>query len=146
MLEIYQKCKLKKHTIPKFDEFYTELKKLFSAFTKKRKNIILIIDDQSFETDSEIFDKEIGTWMNRLCEHIYIVIDEIPDFTNKIKMLKKCENLNLKGLELDHVYISLYQNIITCKYNFISYYSELFRYFLKTENNIKLNNIRMSIL
>lgn len=117
MFEIYIKYKLKRHTIPKFDKLYLELKSIFSEFTKKRENIVIIIDDQTFEVDSNKFDNEMNAWINRLCIHAHDIIDEIPDFTNKINMLEKCERLNVKGLELDYVYYSTFKNLVMRKYD-----------------------------
>lgn len=131
MFEIYLKYKLKQHTIPKFDKLYLELKNIFLEFTKKRENIVIIIDDQTFEMDSITFDNEINAWIKRLCLHVHDIIEEIPDFINKINMLEKCERLNVKGLDLDNVYASTLKNLVMRKYDFNIFFLIRFYNFLR---------------
>jgi len=90
-------------------EVYTELQNIYAMFTNKRPNIS--IEDGMFETDCIAYNNKINEWKIRLKDHIHAVFHGIPDFGNKIELLKRCEKLNLDGLELDSLYITLFEHI-----------------------------------
>lgn len=116
MISTYQKLNVfKTSIIPGIREIYLELKNIFSTFIKGRENISIIVDDMMFENDSNKFDIEVDKWKNRVKIHINTVIEQTPDFGNKIILLKKCEKLNLNNLELDSVYIKILKNIMISK-------------------------------
>lgn len=114
--EYYQQ--IRTSTIPMIHKFDEELKDMFLTFTKKREDLFKITDDQTFEQDSSIFDTGVKEWKNRLKIHIQTVITDLPDFENKIEILKKCELLNLNSLELDPVCAKILTDIIISKFNF----------------------------
>lgn len=75
-----------------------------------------MIKDQMFDEDSVGFHTGVEIWKIRLKNHIHTIFDDIPDFGNKIELLKRCEKLNLDSLDLDNLYISLSEDIHDRKY------------------------------
>jgi hypothetical protein len=119
MIETFEYFKqIRTSTIPMILEYDTELKDMFLTFTKKREDLFKITDDEMFERDSSTFDTGVKEWKNRLKIHIKTVIDDLPDFENKIEILKKCELLNLNNLELDPVCAKILTDIIISKFSF----------------------------
>lgn len=116
MIEICYKYKRLKNKIPGLKKLYPELKSMLTEFSKKRENILKIIDDIHFEKDSIKFNHDVEEWKGRLIEHIYTEFKEISDLGNKIKLLQKCDKLKLEGLELGQEFTSSFQNLIACKY------------------------------
>lgn len=102
-------------TIPGIHKFHAELKNMFLSFTEKRKNILKITEDQTFDKDSATFDTYIEEYKIRLKIYLKKVIDEAIDFEYKIELLKKCEQLNLTGLEFENLYIKTSKDLNTCK-------------------------------
>lgn len=119
IIETYQTYRLLKQSIiPGIQEYHTELKNIFLTFTEKRENILKITEDQTFEKDSETFYTAVKIFKSRLKTHLKTTINEAPDFEYKIKFLKKCEELNLTGLNLDKLYIKISNDLNTCKLYF----------------------------
>jgi len=116
IIETYQSYKgLKKSSIPMVRKLYAELKEMFQTFTKKREDLLKLIEDRKFKTDSDQFDLDVQDLKIRLKNHIKVVIEETPDFVNKVELLKKCETLKMNDLDLETVYISTLKNINICK-------------------------------
>lgn len=110
MIETYDTYKILKTTrIQGILEVYEELRNIFEIFKKDRANIT--IEDPMFKVDSVKFNTAVEEWKIRLKNHIHAVFEDIPDFGNKIELLKRCEKLNLNGLGLDILYISLSEDI-----------------------------------
>lgn len=117
MIETYQKYNvLKTSRIQGISEVYDKLKNIFETFIKDRPNIM--IEDKTFGEDSVRFDAGIEEWKIHLKNHIHEVFVDIPDFGNKIELLKRCEKLHLDGLELDGLYFSLSEDINDRNYYF----------------------------
>lgn len=110
MIEIYDTYKVLKTTrIQGISEVYEELRNIFEIFIKDRENIM--VEDPMFNVDSVKFNTTVEEWKISLKNHIHVVFEDIPDFGNKIELLKRCEKLDLSGLELDSLYISLSEDI-----------------------------------
>lgn len=116
MIETYRTYKrLKTSSIPMVRVIYADLKEMFKMFTKKREDLLKLIEDRKFKTDSEKYDSDVSELKIRLKKHLKTVIDETPDFANKIELLRKCETLKMDDLDLEKVYISTFKNINICK-------------------------------
>lgn len=96
-------------------KLYAELEEKFQMFTKKREDLLKLIDDRKFKTDSDQFDSDVNDLKIRLKEHLKIVIEETPDFVNKVELLKKCDTLKMDDLDLETVYIRTFKNLNICK-------------------------------
>lgn len=126
MLQTYESYKmLKVSKIPKVSELHTELQNILQMFTNKRENILKITEDQMFEEDSVKFDSEVEKWKIGLKNHLVAAIEDEPAFENKIELMKKCDKLELVDLDLDHVYISTFRNLIICKLHYFNHNSFL---------------------
>lgn len=123
MLQTYETYKmLKVSMIPEVNELHTELKDILSIFTNKRENILKITEDLMFEDDVVKFDIEVKNWKIRLNDHLTKQIEEETAIENKIELMKKCDDLNLINLELDHAYTSTLRNLISCKKRYFNHY------------------------
>jgi len=112
MIKTYQSYKgLKKSSIPMVRKLYSELKEKFKTFTKKREDLLKLIEDRKFKADSDQFDSDVEEFKIRLKKHLKTVIEETPDFVNKVELLRKCETLKMDDLDLEIVYISTLKNI-----------------------------------
>lgn len=118
MIETYKMHQvLKTAKIDGILEIYDGLKNIFTLFIQNRENIW--IEDIMFEEDSVKFNTGIKEWKVCLKNHIHTIFKGIPDFENKIEFLKKCEKLNLDSLELDDLYISLFEDLNNCNHCFL---------------------------
>lgn len=116
MIQISETYKmLKISNIPGTRELHTELNNILSTFSNKRENVLNITMDIWFEDDNAKFHNEVETWKNRFKNHLTTEIEEESSFENKIELMRKCDELNIVDLELDHVYASTLRNLIACK-------------------------------
>lgn len=72
-----------------------------------------IVDNLNFEADIDIFNEAVELWKIDVNKHLRIVIQEIPDFLNKIKLFKKWEKK--KYFELNHMFKSTFSDLMKCK-------------------------------
>lgn len=80
------------------------------------KNTHYIFDiEKNIDSNIKNFDDSVKEWANRLKEHVHNELGKVPDYMNVIKMLIKCEKLNLDELDLEDVYIRTIANIINCE-------------------------------
>lgn len=116
MMQIYDTHKtLKISNIPGTHELHTELDNILSTFAYNRENILDVAMDILFEDDYVKFHNEVKGWKTRLKNHLITEIEEETSFENKTELIKKCDELNIPDLKLNHVSSSTLGELITCK-------------------------------
>lgn len=107
--------KLSKNTFPGYEAFSVNLNKILNKFTETKKSIADIIDYPKFESDVNDFIEAAELWKIDVNKHLNVVIEDVPDFLNKIVLFKKWENK--KYFELNRMYESTFNGLMICKYD-----------------------------
>lgn len=105
--------KLSNNTFPGYAGFSVDLNKILKKFTETKKSIAGIIDYPKFESDVDDFNEAAEIWKTNVNKHINGVIEEVPDFLNKIVLFKKWENK--KYFQLTRMYESTFDGLMLCK-------------------------------